>query len=154
MAANPGPCGWCKDKWGVSLQITPRVLTEALTAGGDEAKHAFDAMVCMKKIDVAAIKAARQRGWLIEAPALPSNFRLAGSLTWQPRYRFLCASAERQVRRLGRTCCRVGAIAPMKVQAIGVESRHAQCADECPLLEGKRTWTNRCLANSIYECTA
>src|SRR6187431_1290697 len=52
-------CGWCKDKWGVSWQITPRVLTEALAAGGDEAKRAFDAMMGMKKIDVAAIKAAR-----------------------------------------------------------------------------------------------
>jgi predicted 3-demethylubiquinone-9 3-methyltransferase (glyoxalase superfamily) len=52
-------CGWCKDKWGVSWQITPRVLTEALAAGGDEAKRAFEAMMKMKKIDVAAIKAAR-----------------------------------------------------------------------------------------------
>jgi len=51
-------CGWCKDKWGVSWQITPRVLTEALAAGGDEAKRAFDAMLGMKKIDIAAIKAA------------------------------------------------------------------------------------------------
>ena len=53
-------CGWCKDKWGVSWQITPRVLTEALTAGGAEAKRAFDAMMTMKKIDVAAIKVARR----------------------------------------------------------------------------------------------
>ena len=53
-------CGWCKDKWGVSWQITPRVLTEALAAGGDEAKRAFDAMMGMKKIDVAAINAARR----------------------------------------------------------------------------------------------
>ena len=51
-------CGWCKDKWGVSWQITPRVLTEALAAGGDEAKRAFDAMMGMKKIDIAAIKGA------------------------------------------------------------------------------------------------
>ena len=35
-------CGWCKDKWGVSWQITPRTLTEALGAGGEEAKRAFD----------------------------------------------------------------------------------------------------------------
>ena len=55
-------CGWCKDKWGISWQITPRVLTEALAAGGDEAKRAFDAMMGMKKIDVAAIKAARPHG--------------------------------------------------------------------------------------------
>lgn len=53
-------CGWCKDKWGVSWQITPRVLTEALAAGGDEAKRAFDAMMGMKKIDVVAIEAARR----------------------------------------------------------------------------------------------
>lgn len=53
-------CGWCKDKWGVSWQITPRVLSEALSAGGGEAKRAFDAMMTMRKIDVAAIEAARR----------------------------------------------------------------------------------------------
>ncbi|WFU05640.1 VOC family protein (plasmid) [Rhizobium sp. CB3171] len=53
-------CGWCKDKWGVSWQITPRVLMEALVKGGDEAKRAFDAMMTMKKIDIAAIEAARR----------------------------------------------------------------------------------------------
>ena len=53
-------CGWCKDRWGVSWQITPRVLTEAMAAGGDEAKRAFDAMMDMKKIDVAAIAKARR----------------------------------------------------------------------------------------------
>lgn len=53
-------CGWCKDKWGVSWQITPRTLTEALVAGGDEAKRAFEAMMTMQKIDVAAIDAARR----------------------------------------------------------------------------------------------
>ena len=52
--------GWCKDRWGISWQITPRVLTEALAAGGAEAKRAFDAMMQMKKIDVAAIEAARR----------------------------------------------------------------------------------------------
>ncbi len=53
-------CGWCKDKWGISWQITPRVLMEALAVGGDEAKRAFAAMMDMKKIDVAAIEAARR----------------------------------------------------------------------------------------------
>ena len=53
-------CGWCKDKWGVSWQITPRVLTEAMAAGGDEARRAFEVMMDMKKIDVAAIAAARR----------------------------------------------------------------------------------------------
>jgi predicted 3-demethylubiquinone-9 3-methyltransferase (glyoxalase superfamily) len=53
-------CGWCKDKWGLSWQITPRTLTEAMAAGGDEAKRAFAAMMQMKKIDVAAIDAARR----------------------------------------------------------------------------------------------
>jgi predicted 3-demethylubiquinone-9 3-methyltransferase (glyoxalase superfamily) len=53
-------CGWCKDKWGVSWQITPRTLTEAMIAGGAEAKRAFDAMMTMRKIDVAAIDAARR----------------------------------------------------------------------------------------------
>jgi predicted 3-demethylubiquinone-9 3-methyltransferase (glyoxalase superfamily) len=53
-------CGWCKDRWGVSWQITPRALTEAMAAGGAEAKRAFDAMMKMKKIDVAAIEKARR----------------------------------------------------------------------------------------------
>jgi predicted 3-demethylubiquinone-9 3-methyltransferase (glyoxalase superfamily) len=51
-------CGWCKDKWGLSWQITPRVLTEALAKGGDVARRAFDAMMDMGKIDVAKIEAA------------------------------------------------------------------------------------------------
>ena len=54
-------CGWCKDRWGLSWQITPRVLTDAVM-GADPAaaKRAFDAMMTMKKIDVAAIEAARR----------------------------------------------------------------------------------------------
>ena len=51
-------CGWCKDKGGISWQITPRVLTDALAKGGGAAKRAFEAMMPMKKIDVAAIEAA------------------------------------------------------------------------------------------------
>ena len=51
-------CGWCRDKWGLSWQITPRVLTDAMMAGGDVAKRAFDAMMEMGKIDVAKIEAA------------------------------------------------------------------------------------------------
>jgi predicted 3-demethylubiquinone-9 3-methyltransferase (glyoxalase superfamily) len=53
-------CGWCKDKWGVNWQITPRTLTEAIAAGGNEAKRAFEAMMEMGKIDVAKIDAARR----------------------------------------------------------------------------------------------
>jgi predicted 3-demethylubiquinone-9 3-methyltransferase (glyoxalase superfamily) len=53
-------CGWCKDKWGISWQITPRTLTEAMASGGDEAKRAFEAMMHMRKIDVAKIDAARR----------------------------------------------------------------------------------------------
>ncbi len=63
IVANGGQesaCGWCKDKWGISWQITPRVLTEALAAGGEGAKRAFAAMMSMTKIDVAAIEAARR----------------------------------------------------------------------------------------------
>ena len=55
-------CGWCKDRWGVSWQITPRALSEAMVAGGAEAKRAFDAMMTMKKIDIAAIEQARRGG--------------------------------------------------------------------------------------------
>jgi predicted 3-demethylubiquinone-9 3-methyltransferase (glyoxalase superfamily) len=51
-------CGWCKDRWGLNWQITPRVLTDALAAGGDVAKRAFAAMMTMGKIDVATIEAA------------------------------------------------------------------------------------------------
>lgn len=53
-------CGWCKDKWGVNWQITPRTLNDAMAAGGEEAKRAFAAMMTMKKIDVAKIDAARK----------------------------------------------------------------------------------------------
>jgi predicted 3-demethylubiquinone-9 3-methyltransferase (glyoxalase superfamily) len=53
-------CGWCTDRWGLSWQITPRVLTDAMAAGGDEARRAFEAMLSMQKIDVAAIEAARR----------------------------------------------------------------------------------------------
>ena len=51
-------CGWCKDKWGLSWQITPRVLTEAMAQGGAVAQAAFGAMMTMQKIDVAKIEAA------------------------------------------------------------------------------------------------
>ena len=53
-------CGWCKDRWGLSWQITPRALTDALAAGGAEAQCAFTAMMTMRKIDIAAIEAARR----------------------------------------------------------------------------------------------
>jgi len=54
-------CGWCKDRWGVSWQITPRVLTDGM-ADPDPAvkKRVFDTMMTMRKIDVAAIEAARR----------------------------------------------------------------------------------------------
>ena len=51
-------CGWCKDRWGVSWQITPRVLPDAMAAGGEKAKRAFEAMMPMQKIDIATIEAA------------------------------------------------------------------------------------------------
>lgn len=56
---QPSACGWCKDKWGLSWQITPRVLMEAI-ADPDRAaaKRAFEAMMTMGKIDIAAIEAA------------------------------------------------------------------------------------------------
>lgn len=52
-------CGWCKDKWGLSWQITPRVLTDALANPDPEVgRRAFEAMMTMRKIDVAKIEAA------------------------------------------------------------------------------------------------
>src|ERR687890_1435821 len=54
-------CGWCKDKWGVSWQITPRALLAAVSdPDRAAAKRAFDAMMTMRKIDIAAIEAARR----------------------------------------------------------------------------------------------
>ena len=53
-------CGWCRDRWGLSWQITPRALIEALAAGGPQAKRVFAAMMPMRKIDIAAIEAARR----------------------------------------------------------------------------------------------
>ncbi len=54
-------CGWCKDKWGVSWQITPRALIAALSDHDPAAaKRAFEAMMPMKKIEIAAIEAARR----------------------------------------------------------------------------------------------
>jgi predicted 3-demethylubiquinone-9 3-methyltransferase (glyoxalase superfamily) len=54
-------CGWCRDKWGVSWQITPRALTEGYTDPDPAAaKRVFETMMTMKKIDVAAIEAARR----------------------------------------------------------------------------------------------
>ena len=64
IVANGGmesACGWCKDKWGLSWQITPRALTAAI-ADFDQAaaKRTFEAMMQMRKIDIAAIEAARR----------------------------------------------------------------------------------------------
>jgi 2-polyprenyl-6-hydroxyphenyl methylase/3-demethylubiquinone-9 3-methyltransferase len=54
-------CGWCKDRWGLSWQITPRMLLEAMTdPDRAAAKRAFEAMMKMKKIDIGAIEAARR----------------------------------------------------------------------------------------------
>ncbi|HYE71172.1 MAG TPA: VOC family protein [Aquabacterium sp.] len=54
-------CGWCKDRWGISWQITPRVLMEAVTdPDRAAAKRAFEAMMAMGKIDIATIEAARR----------------------------------------------------------------------------------------------
>ena len=54
-------CGWCKDRWGVSWQITPRVLTDGIADPNPAvAKRVFDAMMTMRKIDIATIEAARR----------------------------------------------------------------------------------------------
>jgi predicted 3-demethylubiquinone-9 3-methyltransferase (glyoxalase superfamily) len=64
IVANGGQesaCGWCKDKWGLSWQITPIALTEAITDPDPAvAKRAFDAMMTMTKIDIGAIQATRR----------------------------------------------------------------------------------------------
>lgn len=56
-----GACGWCKDKWGLSWQITPRALMAAITDSDQAAaRRAFEAMMGMTKIDIAAVEAARR----------------------------------------------------------------------------------------------
>jgi 2-polyprenyl-6-hydroxyphenyl methylase/3-demethylubiquinone-9 3-methyltransferase len=64
IVANGGQesaCGWCKDRWGISWQITPIALTRAISdPNRAAAKRAFDAMMNMRKIDIAAIEAARR----------------------------------------------------------------------------------------------
>jgi predicted 3-demethylubiquinone-9 3-methyltransferase (glyoxalase superfamily) len=66
IVANGGvesACGWCKDRWGYSWQITPRLLLDLTTSSDrDEAKRAFDAMMTMKKIDIAALEEAVSSG--------------------------------------------------------------------------------------------
>lgn len=58
---QPSACGWCKDKWGLSWQITPLALTDAISDPDPAAaKRAFDTMMQMSKIDIAAIEAARR----------------------------------------------------------------------------------------------
>ena len=51
-------CGWCRDKWGISWQITPRILAEAMDGEPGRAKRIFEAMMTMKKIDIAVLEAA------------------------------------------------------------------------------------------------
>ncbi|MDE2363010.1 MAG: VOC family protein [Hyphomicrobiales bacterium] len=51
-------CGWCRDRWGVSWQITPKILIDALAGGGEAARRAFEAIMPMGKIDVATIERA------------------------------------------------------------------------------------------------
>src|SRR5512135_1378522 len=64
-------CGWCKDRWGVSWQITPIALTKAYTSADcSAAKRVFQAMMTMRKIDIAAIAAARQPGLCGQEPDL------------------------------------------------------------------------------------
>ena len=75
-------CDWCKDRCGLSWQITPRVLTDALAAGGSEAKRAFEAMMTMTKMDIAAIEAAR-RADANRSPR-PNQIRLLGSFASSP----------------------------------------------------------------------
>jgi 2-polyprenyl-6-hydroxyphenyl methylase/3-demethylubiquinone-9 3-methyltransferase len=58
---QPNVCGWCQDKWGLSWQITPRVLIDAISDPDQAAaRRAFEAMMGMGKIDIAGIEAARR----------------------------------------------------------------------------------------------
>lgn len=55
---QPGDCGWCKDRYGLSWQIVPRALMQAMTAGGETGQRAMKAMMTMQKIDIAKIQQA------------------------------------------------------------------------------------------------
>ena len=61
-------CGWCKDRFGLSWQITPRRLTELFNEGGERARRAFEAMMTMQKIDIATLEAAAAGTVLSSAP--------------------------------------------------------------------------------------
>ena len=61
ITADVHTCGWCKDRWGFSWQITPRVLLELTTSTDrEQAKRAFEVMMTMGKIDIAALEATRK----------------------------------------------------------------------------------------------
>ena len=79
-------CGWCKDRWGFSWQITPRILLDATTSPDTAAaKRAFDAMMPMKKIDVATIEAAfRGRRSTRKSSTRASGLVLQPSIFEQP----------------------------------------------------------------------
>ena len=57
-AGQESACGWCKDKWGISWQITPKRLLELTSQSGERGKRAFQAMMTMRKIDIATLEAA------------------------------------------------------------------------------------------------
>ena len=57
-AGEESACGWCKDRWGFSWQITPQRLMDLMSEGGERSKRAFQAMMTMKKIDIAALDTA------------------------------------------------------------------------------------------------
>jgi 2-polyprenyl-6-hydroxyphenyl methylase/3-demethylubiquinone-9 3-methyltransferase len=101
-------CGWCRDRWGLSWQITPRVLMDAVT-GTDPAaaKRAFDAMLTMKKIDVAAIEAAR-RGGRRAAPRFRCRPVRAGCQGSRQRRRRRRARPPRPTRSGGARTARAG----------------------------------------------
>jgi len=97
MVGNGGTesqCGWCEDRWGLSCQITPRALTDALAAGGGEAKRAFEAMQTMKK-NRSSKKSRRAPKPILRLPYLDhAKAAVLNSLT--------CPEAQRRYRHLAR----------------------------------------------------
>ncbi len=95
-------CGWCKDQWGLSWQITPRALLEATTNPDQAAaKRAFEAMMGMKKIDIAAIEAARRAARVTLSTVTPPGLTVASPPRVAPAPRTNSGSREshRQARR-------------------------------------------------------